>query len=66
MEIDLERLDSLAIDISGFPGAILELKYKGETYIEKIKFSTHSQAYDAMSQINVEWQKILGERYKNE
>ena len=65
MEIDLEQLDTLVVDMSKYPSAELHIKYKNESYVEKIKFSTHEKANHALRQINAEWHKVLERRYND-
>jgi len=62
LDVDLEKLESLAVDLSTFPHATLEIKNKGESFIKRIKMPSHRVALATQSQINTEWYKILKER----
>ena len=62
MKIDLEKLDSIALDTSKYPQSTLEIKYKNENFIKKVKFSTHDSGFASLRQLNNEWYKILKRR----
>ena len=64
LDIDLDKLDTLALDVSSFPHCTLELKNKGESFIQKVKLPTHRIGHSTMSQINTEWTKVLQKRYE--
>ena len=64
LDIDLDKLDSIALDVSSFPHCTLELKNKGESFIKKVKLPTHRIGTATMSQINTEWVKVLERRYE--
>jgi len=64
LDINLEKLESLAIDVSTFPHATLEIKNQNETFIKRVKFKTHTEAEQMLIAINKEWYKVILERNK--
>ena len=64
LDINLDKLDSIALDVSSFPHCTLELKNKGESFIKKVKLPTHRIGYATLRQINTEWVKILEKKYE--
>ena len=64
LDIDLDKLDTLALDVSSFPHCTLELKNKDESFIQKVKLPTHRIGYATLRQINTEWTKVLKKRYE--
>ena len=64
LDIDLDKLDSVALDVSTFPHCTLELQNKGEHFIKKVKLPTHRIGYSTIDQINAEWLKVLEKRYE--
>jgi hypothetical protein len=62
VEIDMEKLDSIALDTSTFPHCTLEIRHKGESFIQKHRLKTHQKGDEIMSNINIEWTKYLKEK----
>ena len=64
LDIDLEKLGSIALDVSSFPHCTLEIQNKGEHFTKKVKLPTHRIGYSTIDQINTEWVKILERKYE--
>jgi len=59
MNIDLSKIKSISLDISGFPQSILEIRREDNSLIAKKSFPTHSQGKQMLFEINSAWVKEL-------
>jgi len=63
MNINLSEVRSISLDTSAFPKSTLRILGENNRLMIIKEFSTHAKGEDLLHQINIEWTKVLKEKY---